>query len=461
MNRPLAMILALLAPAQLMAEDERSIIRFANPGFDQLSGTLGSLAVDRLVWNSPLLEKPAPFYLKNVLEVALPTVPPDSADAHEAALSLMNGDVVKGRLVSVTDDAIILDTWYAGRMEFRRLMVREVEIVDRKSLIFSGPTGLDGWVQPTKTSDWTFDRGALRSSGSRPIGRELNLPDNCSMAFDLTWKGPLGLMLNLFGDNLDGGNPTRGYQISCQGGYASVRRLNMMMGGASNMASVPEFRDSEKVRVEVRINRKEGHVCLYVNGTCKVYWKDPEAGKGKLGTAIQFDPNGSMQAVGISRIKVSTWDGVPEIPAGGMLGLQGFGRIGPEIKPAPKPEPMEEGRMKLRNGDSISGEVTAIADGMIQVKTPFAEIKLPVERVRNIMLKPASLEEPIRRNGDVRAWFPDGSSVVFRLDGSSQATVTGSSQTFGTAEFKLAAFNRIEFNIYDPKINDLREGSEP
>ena len=450
-----------MSPALLMAgeAEDRSIIRFANAGFDQLSGNLVALESDRLIWGSSILEKPTPFYLKHVLELALPPIIPEAEGSHEALLKLTNGDIVRGQLVAVTDETITLDTWYAGRMEFRRVMVEGVEIEDRLALIYTGPTGLDGWQQQGKTPTWVFDRGALRTSASKPIGRELKLPDSCSVAFEMEWKGSLGMNLNLFSDNLDSGSPNRGYQISCQGGYASIRRLNTMMGGASNMASVPEFRGNEKVRIEARINCKEGHVCLYVNGTCKVYWKDPEAGKGKLGSGVQFDPNGSMQGLSIGKIKVSTWDGMPEIPAAGMMGLRGFGMGGvqPEIKRAPQPEPAGEGRMKLRNGDSISGEVLEIADGKIRVKTPFAEVRLPVERVRNIMLKPASLEEPIRRNGDIRAWFPDGSAIVFRLDGSTSETFIGSSQTFGKAEFKSAAFHRIEFNIYDPKINDLRE----
>ena len=56
----------------------------------------------------------------------------------------------------------------------------------------------------------------------------------------------------------------------------------------------------------------------------------------------------------------------------------------------------------------------------------------------------------------MRAWFGDGSSIVFCFDAMTQDGITGHSQTFGTATFKLTAFNRIEFNIYDPQINDLR-----
>jgi len=457
------MLLALLALTRAGADEERSFIRFANPGFDQLSGSLDSLGDDRLVWSSPILEKPTPFFLKNVLEVTLPTTIPDFKGTHEASLRLMNGDVVKGQLVSVTDEKIIVDTWYAGRLEFRRVMVKEVDIEDRASLVFTGPTGLDGWVQTTKTPTWSYESGALRTTSAKPIGRDVKLPDDCIIAFDLAWRGSLMMQLNLFGESVDSDSPSRGYQISCQGGYATIRRFNSMMGGG-DMVSVPEFKDNEKVRVEVRTSRKAGHVCLYVNGRYVAYWKDPEAGKGKFGACIQFAPMGTVQSLAISKIKISTWDAVLEDPPDGNMAMMGFGgirRFGmgdakPEVKEKPKDKADEAGRMKLRNGDSISGEVTKIADGVMHVKTPFAEVKLPVSRVRNIMLKPASLEEPIRRNGDVRAWFPDGSSIVFRLEGTSKETITGSSQTFGKAEFKTTAFNRLEFNIHDPKINDLR-----
>ena len=41
-------------------------------------------------------------------------------------------------------------------------------------------------------------------------------------------------------------------------------------------------------------------------------------------------------------------------------------------------------------------------------------------------------------------------------DSVGEGTLTGYSQNFGTATFKIAAFNRIEFNIYDPEMEDKR-----
>jgi hypothetical protein len=112
--------------------------------------------------------------------------------------------------------------------------------------------------------------------------------------------------------------------------------------------------------------------------------------------------------------------------------------------------------MELANGDSMQGEVTAIQEGVITLKSPLGDIRLPVARLRTIALTKVDPERCKRRNGDIRAWFPDGSSVVFRLDAVGDGTLTGYSQNFGTATFKTAAFNRIEFNIYDPEMEDKR-----
>ena len=112
--------------------------------------------------------------------------------------------------------------------------------------------------------------------------------------------------------------------------------------------------------------------------------------------------------------------------------------------------------MELRNGDSIDGEVMSITDGVITAKTLFREIKLPVELLRSVALKDISPERSKREKRDVRGSLPDGSSFVFRLDQVSDDTMTGYSQNFGMAEFKISNFNLIEFNIYESNLEELR-----
>lgn len=190
-------------------------------------------------------------------------------------------------------------------------------------------------------------------------------------------------------------------------------------------------------------------------------WKDADVAANIIGRGIHFVTL-NASPVRLSNIQVGVWDGVvdeaPEVqPA---AGFRQFG--GQEMQEDQKP-PVEEkstkGRMMLRNGDSLVGEIVSIAGDMIAIKTPFKEIRLPIERFKTIALKPSARETCKRENGDVRGWFPDGTSIVFRLESVGDGTLVGTNQNFGSAVFRIAAFSRIEFNIYDSKLEELRNTS--
>ena len=69
---------------------------------------------------------------------------------------------------------------------------------------------------------------------------------------------------------------------------------------------------------------------------------------------------------------------------------------------------------------------------------------------------PEFYQKPKLMKGDVRAWFADGGSVIFRLDGVEDGHFLGYSQTFGEGRFRRDAFRRVEFNIHKPELEPLR-----
>ena len=136
------------------------------------------------------------------MDVTLPASLPASAAEHEATLKLTNGDTVCGQLASVTDETVALDTWFAGRMNFNRLMVTGVKIAGKATFVYRGPTGLEGWRQSGDKPAWSYSRSAFRSNGTGSIARDELLPDECAITFDLAWKGDaLGFKLNFFSDD--------------------------------------------------------------------------------------------------------------------------------------------------------------------------------------------------------------------------------------------------------------------
>jgi len=445
------LLLPLTAAGQ---QDASAVIRFSNQ--DQLGGSLESLGKDRLVWSSPIQSQPAAFWLKEVLDLSLPAETPVIKATHEATLTLARGDSVRGQIASVTDEAIEIDTWFAGRMKFPRLMVREVRITDRPELLFRGPSSLEGWTQ-TEPAPWKYQASSFRSVSAGSIGRDVELPSEFRLAFDAAWRDVFNLSVVLYSDDVSNENPENGYEVTFNRRSVRLQRCgNHSFIGSTQGAR--ELQEDEKARVELRASSRTKTICFYVNGRLIEVWNDPTMDRESLGTGIQFVTQDNSR-IKISGIEISSWDGVlDETPRGNAFAnrLREMDFRGVEEKKE-QDEEVPEGRMLLRNGDSIKGEVLAIADGTIILKTSFDEVKLPVSRFRSIALKAANLEEPKRENGDVRAWFMDGTSLVFRLESFDQGRISGYSQNFGTVSFDAKAFSRLEFNIYNPKLDPMRE----
>jgi hypothetical protein len=456
----LPILLALAATATAAAAPE-STVRFANN--DVLTGTPESLSPALLVWKSPLLEESAAFHLDKVLEMSMPGGMSDKPADHEAVVTLTNGDTIRGQLASVDDETVSLDTWFAGRMTFKRVMVTGLVIEEKTDFLYRGPTGMDGWIQPRDSSAWKYERAAFRSSAAGGIARDDVLSDECVISFDTAWKGDsIRMRVILFSDDPETDNPSTGYELSFQRGSVHLRnaKTQSFLGSAQSQALM----ESDRARVEIRASRKSNRIALTINDRIVEVWNDPDARKADFGKALHFI-SGSPQPLRISNIRVAPWDGVidkmpePQLGFGAMrFGLQPG--IKPKTPPPPAAEKSKEERMELANGDSLTGEVTSIRDGTIAIKTPLGDVSLPVSRLRSLALKPVEAERSIRRNGDVRAWFPDGSSIVFRLDECGDGTLTGSSQNFGSATFDLSAFTRIEFNIYSRAYEELRGKGE-
>jgi hypothetical protein len=461
---PLTSLLFLLsiplaATSTLRAQSQ---IRFAQD--NQLGGELLAFTGDRIVWKSPVLEEPASFLVKKVMEVSLPAETPSYEADHEAVLKLRNGDVVHGQLLSVTDEEIQLGTWYAGTMTFRRVMVDSLSINDRPTLFFRGPSGLDGWVQTGARSAWTYQSNALRINGGGSIGRMVETSDQCRFAFTVEWRGEFRFAVNFFSNDLNSTEPETGYRISFNRQIITLSRMGATQRNIGNIIQNNQVMSREQSRIEIRANRENGQVTLLVDDRVVGNWQDPEPEKGKDSFGLQFTTNEGA-SMKLSHIEVSGWDGhtenLSDLPMNGLGQFNGrFNQLNrlPEPDAAENPAPEEGGerRMALRNGDHITGEVLSISDGMIKIKTLHSEIALPVSRLRNITLKEVALEVPKLNAGDVRAWFADGSSLVFRLESMDDGTITGYSQTFGTARFKASAFNRIEFNIHDIPFQAIR-----
>lgn len=443
---------AITAPA-FAASD--AVIEFANDSRDSLPGSLVAIRGSELIWKSPLLTQPdTPFLIGKVLSL---TQAPATAETppgdYEAVVTLTNGDTLRGKLSLIGDSQITLATAYAGDLKLRRTMIRNLVIDNHPQLVFSGPSGMEGWKETAGTRIWTYKNNAFESSGRGGLFRDIAMPDKASLSFDLAWRDSLSFRFTIFcNDPNSRGFAGNGYEVECQRRYTIIRKRRsegmIREEIIGQPIHIPGIAENEKARFEIRGDREKGRFQLLVDGIPVGDWEDSQPEPAKMGGGILFCSE-DMSGVRLSRIRVAAWDGTIK-------------PVGTDEEGHPKEaekDKQDNGKPKmiLRNGDVLVGDVLSIDHDIMKVRTGFGEVMLPVSRAESFSLTNAGHEEPILKNGDIRAWFSEGGSVTFRLDEFSDGKLRGFSQTFGEAAFRLNAFTRLEFNLYNPEFEGLRD----
>lgn len=432
----------------------------------RLKGSLLEINGDSARLEANFLAAPVPLKLEKILEISLPSKRGDFQGDHIATVTLSNGDTLRGELTGVGEKEISLRTWYAGDLKFRREMVDSLEVEDRPEVLYAGPSDLAGWSQDDPAV-WALEQGSLRSTGPGSISRQIeNVPVRARYAFDLSWRSSPKFRFIFQSDETGKPDPENYYMLT----FASARYVQLTKRSSrsgvtqiGNFSNIPEMLSKEKIRMELLVDRKAGFIRLLVNGGVAADWTDPDPEPGRPPGGIQFNAQDSSP-IRISRIEVTSWDGVVE----GNAPDNEEGLMEDDETPQPKDEPEPDpARIRLRNNDQVAGEMLGIEGGKVKLKTRFGEVLLPVSRLRTFTLhtkenrkNPDLYQIPKRYLGDVRAWFLDGTCVTFRLASAANGHFKGYAQTFGDVDFDAEAFNRIEFNLYDPELETIRASRE-
>jgi len=217
---------------------------------------------------------------------------------------------------------------------------------------------------------WKFDEGTLVTNGTGGIiGREFDWPARANVEFDLAWPTTLGIDIILCADQLYTLSYVNAYAIRLNSSYAYLYRYtsdgkNFQTSSLGSIQIMRHIAGKKKGRFSICMDKKKKEITLMFEGKLIKKWREPAVWAAK-GRALQFNPQTS-NAMGISNIRVSEWDGrLPNqiINASGGDGKQDF--------------------VRLANDDTISGEIGRIAAGKLSVKMSFTEkpIDVPLARV--------------------------------------------------------------------------------
>jgi hypothetical protein len=401
---------------------------------DVLSGRLITLTPESLVWSHGDVETDIQFAPKNVRDIGLHTPVPVAAAADEVTVGLTNGDTLRGKVVEMGADTLVLDTTYAGQLTVRSKMVASMRPSKPVGEVFySGPNSMEEWVRGNNQDAWEFRNGALYSrQGNGSIGKDVKLPDRARIDFDLAWQGQAYLTVSLFSEQLESYYGP-GYQLSLQGNYVSLNRRTKGSSNGLGGHHAPVLSSKRKAEVSIRVDRKGKTVALLMDGTMVHQWQDP-VGLDAGGGGIVFYVNRNLHR--IRNLRVLPWDG--------------------KIEQASDREEEEEAasaedQVQFANGDKVTGELLSIKNNEVTVKSPYAELKIPLERIVLISFREEDRERARRNAGDVQGVFRNGGQATMALTELKGGVLRGESENFGKAEFQIGAFASLRVNIYDER----------
>ena len=412
------------------ATHEQDTLAFLNK--DQLHGFLLAIDADgSLHWQSPEARDPIVFKSGEVSQIKLDSHKP-AATTSEARIALTNGDILPGNIVSLDGQTLSLDTWYAGRLALPRAMLRSImPMSGAANLEYAGPTSLNGWTvgRMGNPGSWSYRDGALIGSSYGTIGRDVNLPDMSSVAFDLSLEGNQQIGIGIYADHPD--NTGDCYMLQLSSGYAELQRYSRNSG--STVIGNAQMQNSirhDKTHVELRSSKDKKSIWLLLDGKMIKQWTDPAEFNAGGGSIVFASQPGSV--VKISDIKVSKWNG----------------KFDESTSPSDK---SSSDTVQLANEDKVTGHLESIQDGKAKFSSDYAELTIPLERIDEVDLANANAGDAKATPTDVRAWLPDGGNVTMQLTQWDAKTCTGTSPNFGTATFSPDAFARIEFNLQAPE----------
>jgi hypothetical protein len=424
-----------------------------------LHGSLAGIDPEKGIrWKHPAAATPLEFLPRNAHQIrfAQAALPPALSAAQQTCrFRFVNGDELTGNLLALDATHIELETWFAGKVRAPRAGVQSLVFLARGfATLYDGPDNLDGWnAGPTPTA-WQLRDGVLTASANAFLGRDLKLPAQSRIEFEVGAASAMNLYVSLYTDAIARFNfASSGYQFNLGLGYANLMRGQGQFGMQHlGQAQIPVPLPGKRMKVEIRSDLAAGSLALLVDGNVVQQWTDPNPAKpaepvidpslpptvadavrdaararGPVlpGTGLSFFAmNGGIQ---LTALKVTAWDGRP-------------------IEPEVTATNLTEHLVRLANQDRAQGQVEAIRDGRLTLASAAGRLEIPLARVTQVVLAASAAPATNRPAGETHARLSSGETVALtqpRWDGTRLA---GVSPHFGPLQLDTRWVRLLRFN---------------
>jgi len=427
---PIAIFLAALAGARADS------LVFLNG--DRINGTfLEAKNPDTILWRFAPDTGPVEIPTASVHRISFdPGSEIQPSTQHEISLNLQitNGNNLHGRFVAVEEDAVGIASDIFGSLRVPRTMIESIHINQGGYYLLASAGAAREWTINRRRS-WGVRDEILTARDYGTIAREIPSDRRIRIQFEVSGDDPsAGLTLHFFVANPARVNSDAHYSVQFSGNFAYARRTVAQEREGRNAARISTESIGEPqsynrrgttspMQVTLFADARRGSIILHIDGREVATWQDPR-GLGEPYGGIGFS-NNNQNITTIRNLSVSRWQGLAELP--------------PEI-----PEGVDV--TILRNEDILEGSVLGLRDGSLEIDSPlFGPLKVPNDRIHNIVLSTQTRERPRYLAGDARISFHRGGELTLQIHNIANGRITGFSELCGQATVDLAGVQRIQF----------------
>jgi len=313
LNSKVRSLLGLFVAVHLVVPSLADEIHFV--GDESLSGNILSITEQGILELESSVS-PTPIRLKSsAVEKVIFSPPKATLEMASAMVELTNGDLLPATLLQMDEQVLTVMTEIAGEIVIPRKMLKSLQLGIRSSKVFyDGPLESDEWIKGGEAShNWKFDNQKLTSNGQAHAVRKLKLPLNFSVSFTLSWQGNPNLQVYLADPLAPGGRPADRYLLQFGAGGLEIKRESSADNQFTTVIlsdRTPDLFPDKTIDIQVKIDRKNSRLQLWVNGELDATGVDPIAAP-PVGNSISFlnlDGNGNGGEVELKNIKVMDFD---------------------------------------------------------------------------------------------------------------------------------------------------------
>jgi len=418
---------------------------------DRLTGTVKSLNEKNVTLSSPLASNPLVVKSNNIQSISLTTPSTTPPQQHKELITLSNGDALPCHIVSLNKETLKISTQYAGSFDIPRQNIQSLQfgIIPDKT-IYLGTDPPEKW--DSLLGQWQMTENGYLCEGSGTLARKLALPDNLRINFNLTWKNTPNIAFRFFASNKEGKKNQNCYEFAFNSNGIQIRRFfgKQAPTPITSLNFKPYTIDTQKINIDLRINRTSGKITLSLDGLERGTWIDPlESTKGNYIIISNRATRGESCQLG--NLKITQWmeESRPDCPK----------KLIQE-----KVDILIDSEGEKLSGNIVSIQTTPSGKRAVKLKVKYAQkpITIPSHRISCLILaKDAKTQIPTPQNSYFSALFRNGSSLLLQNPQLQKDKITLTHPILGKCTLNTSVIDQIIYHKTDPKKESLKKSNSP